>query len=167
MFFNRWLTVALVVACSLGVGGCATSTKKDYPASVVRIMIEAPVAEAGAVVRLPKSGTVIAISPKSQFTEYDIVRCESVQNELGRALVFEFTPQASRDLYRLTASNQTRRLVTAMNGVAIGARRIDRPIAEGFFMTYVELEDENLEEIAKNITKTSQDAIKELEKKGL
>lgn len=153
----------LVIAIA---GGCVTSKKKDYPPTVARFMLEAAPDEAGVTVRLPKSGSTITIAPKSYFTEFDIVKCEVLDNELGKCLVFQLTPQAGRDLYRLTATNQGRRIVTAINAVAIGARRIERPIGDGYIVTYVEADEKELADLAKNVTRTSRDAQAELEKKG-
>ena len=115
--------------------------------------------------RLPRSGTVIPLAPKAQFTEYDIERCTVMDNELGRSLVFELTSRAVKDLYRVTATNQGRRIVTVVNGLPIGAIRITSPISQGYIVTYVEVEDAELEKLAKEITQTSEDARKELEKK--
>jgi hypothetical protein len=88
-----------------------------------------------------------------------------VDNEFGKSLAFQLTPQAGRDLYRLTASNQGLRLVTVVNSVAIGARRIERPWADGYILTYVELPDDKLEKLAKDITGTSKDSQKDMDKR--
>ncbi|TAG32319.1 MAG: hypothetical protein EAZ36_02575 [Verrucomicrobia bacterium] len=155
--------LVFLIACA---GGCISPKKrKPEDVRVARFLLEAGPNEFGATVRLPKSGTIITVSPKSYFSEYDIMKCDVIDNELGKSLVFEFTPQASRDLYRLTASNQGRRIVTSVNGAPIGARRIEAPISNGYIVTYVELDAEKLITMAKNITETSAEARKELEKK--
>lgn len=162
--FSFWLGL---IALSLAVAGCGSSSskKKKYPVTVARFMLEASDREVGTLVRLPLSGSTINVLPKTYFTEYDISKCEVVDNELGKGLFFQLTEQASRDLYRLSASNQGRRLITTVNGVAIGAVRVDRPIAQGFIITYVEVPLTAMEEMAKNISLTSADARKEAEKK--
>ena len=156
----------LIVGFLLLATGCATSKKKDYPETVARFLLEAGPYEAGATVRLPRSGTIIQVAPKTYFTEYDIVSCTAVLNELGRSLVFKLTPEASRDLFRLTATSRGKRLVTVVNGVAIGARRIEDPLSDGYIVTYVEIDDDRLDEFAKNIVSTSVDGRKELEKRN-
>ncbi|MEN9841764.1 MAG: hypothetical protein RL376_1564 [Verrucomicrobiota bacterium] len=162
--FSFWLGL---IALSLGLVGCGSgsSKKKNYPVTVARFMLEASDREVGTLVRLPESGSSINVMPKTYFTEYDITKCEVVDNELGKGLFFQLTEQASRDLYRLTASNLGRRIITTVNGVAIGAVRFDRPIAQGFIITYVEVPAGELEAMAKNIALTSADARKEAEKK--
>ena len=155
------LGLALLVS-----GGCMSrSKKKDYPATVARFLIEAGARDASVLMQLPKSGVTIAVEPKSYFTEFDIIGCDVVSNELGKSLVFQFTPEASRDLYKLSVPNQGKRIVTMLNGRAIGARRIDAAMGQGYLVTYVELPDEELEEVAKNIARTSADMREDLEKK--
>lgn len=161
LFLVPFLGLALLTA-----NGCLSrSKKKDYPLTVARFVLEAGPRDASAVVRLPTSGVSIAVEPKSYFTEYDIEGCEVVNNELGKGLAFRLTAQAGRDLYRLSVPNQGKRIVTLINGRAIGARRIDGALSQGYIVTYVEVPEEELEEMAKNITKTSADLREELEKK--
>jgi hypothetical protein len=165
----RSLRLLLVSFFSLtllvGAGCMNRSKKKDYPMTVARFVLEAGPRDAGAVVRLPTSGVSIAVEPKSYFTEYDIEGCEVVNNELGKALAFRLTQQAGRDLYRLSVPNQGKRIVTLVNGRAIGARRIEGALSQGYIVTYVEVPEEELETMAKNITKTSVDLREELDKK--
>lgn len=151
-----------LLLAGLALGGCASKTaKKDYPVSVIRFMVEATAQENGGVVRLPLSGVIIPIAPKTYFTEYDIMRCEVIDNELGKSLSFQFTEDATRDLYRFTATNQGKRLVLVLNGVAIGAMRISSANSQGFVIAYVEFPEAELVTLAKNITRTSEDARKE------
>ncbi|MBC8009430.1 MAG: hypothetical protein H7067_04965 [Burkholderiales bacterium] len=154
--------LVFLIACA---GGCNTPKKrKPEDTQIARFLMEVGPNEYGATMRLPKSGTTISVSPQSHFTEYDILKCDVIDNELGKSLVFQFTPQATRDLYRLTAVNQGRRIVTSVNGRPIGARRIDTPIGNGYLVTYVEVEGEELVKMAKDITETSVEMRLELEK---
>lgn len=153
----------LIAGLVVFLSGCATS-KKKYPETIARFMLEAGPNEAGATLQLPRSGTTISVAPKTYFTEFDIVNCTAVVNELGKSLVFKLSPAATRDLFKLTAVSRGKRIVTVINSVAVGARRIEDPLGDGYLVTYVEIEDDKLDEIAKNITSTSIDAKKELEK---
>jgi len=166
LFFRFWLGLPIVLVAFFAVG-CASGSnkKKDYEPALVRFMFEADAREAGALVRLPTSGTTIKVQPKSFFTEYDIQKVDVVSNEFGPGLLFQLTPAATRDLFRQTLTNQGRRIVTLLNAQAIGAVRVDRPISQGVILTYVELPEEILLQLAKDITRTSQDARKELKKK--
>jgi hypothetical protein len=166
MSLPRFLTLALGLSLIALCAGCFSSKKDKGPTVVVRFMIEATERESGGTVRLPRSGTVISVAPKSLFTEYDVENCDVAENELGKCLVFRFTSQAGRDLYRMTATNQGKRLITVINGVALGAKRIESPFSDGYVVTYVEVEDAELETMAKDITRTSKNARKEMEKKG-
>ncbi len=160
------ITLALITsAVCLLAAGCMSSKKKgDYTEASVRFAFEVGGREVGTQIRLPQSGVVLTISPKFLFTEFDVSKCEAANDELGPVLVFSFTEAAARDLYRMTATNQGLRLVTIMNGVPIGARRIDSPLNSGYFVTNVEVEPATLNELAKNITRTSEEARKKAER---
>ena len=162
----RFLVLPLLGLGLLAAGGCASfSKKKDYPPSVVRFLLEADNGrEASGVAVLPISGVSIRLEPKVYFTEYDVEDCTVVDNELGKAFAFKLTAVAARDLFKMSVPNQGKRLVATVNGRAIGARRIDSAFSQGYIVTYVELPEAQLEELAKNISRTSKDAREELEK---
>jgi hypothetical protein len=162
----RFLVLPFLCLGLLAVGGCASSKKKkNYPVSVVRFFLEATNSQdAGGVARLPNSGVVIQVEPKAYFTEYDIEGCEVANNELGKSLAFKLTREATRDLLKTSIPNQGKRLVLIMNGQPIGARRIDGALSQGYIVTYVEVPEAELEELAKNIARTSKDLREELEK---
>lgn len=146
--------------------GCASKTKKsDYDKAVVRFVLETGPREMGTQLRLPESGVVVSVTPKAQFTEYDVQSCEVALTDLGKGLLFQFTQEAGRDLLRVSVPNQGLRLVTLLNGAPIGARRIDGPLASGYFVTNVEVSSVDIEKLAKDITRTSTDLREELEKK--
>ena len=154
-----------LLLAALTAAGCSSSSKKkDYTVSVVRFMVESSNREEGGGVRLPLSGVIIPVAPKTFFTEYDITRCDVIDNELGKSLAFQFTEAAARDLYRFSVTNQGRRLVLVLNGQAIGAQRINVPNTQGFVIIYVEVPEPDLVELAANVTKTSADARKSASK---
>jgi hypothetical protein len=164
MRFLRLLVLPLLGLSLLVAGGCASTSKKNYPVTVVRFLLEATNdRDVGGVALLPVSGVSIKVEPKAYFTEYDIENCEVVSNELGHGLAFRLTAAASRDLYKMSVPNQGKRIVTTVNGRPIGARRIDGAFSQGYIVTYVEVPAEELEALAKNITRTSTDLRKELE----
>lgn len=166
MRFIRFLVVPFLCLGLLAAGGCASkSKKKNYPVSVVRVFLEASNnQDAGGVARLPNSGVVIQVEPKAYFTEYDIEGCEVTNNELGKSLAFKLTREAAMDLLKMSIPNQGKRLVLVMNGQPIGARRIDGALSQGYIVSYVELPEADLEDLAKNIARTSKDLREELEK---
>lgn len=159
--FGLGLVFVSVAFLALGCGSSG-SKKKDYDTVAVRFLFEADQRDAGALIRLPTSGTTVRVQPKSLFTEYDITKVDVVSNEFGPALLFQLTSAAARDLFRQTLTAQGRRIVTTVNGQPIGAVRIDRPISQGVILTYVELPPEDLIQLASDITRTSEDARKEL-----
>jgi hypothetical protein len=135
--------------------GCGTAKPAlTYTPTYARFFIE--FGEEGATtVVLPRSGVKVAINPKPVFTENDVSGVELIQVDLGRCLMFQFTPAAARDLYRLSASNQGRRLVLMLNGVAVGARRLDGALAEGTVLTFVEVPDGELPALVENMKKSA------------
>ncbi len=139
---------------ALMLTGCQTTEKKDYTPTLARFFLEE--ADARTVsVSLPQSGVRVTIGPKPVFTEGDVVNVELMQVDLGKCLMFQFTPAAARDLYRVSGSNQGRRLVLFLNNVAVGARRMESPLSEGRVFVFVELEDSALSALVENLKKTS------------
>jgi len=138
------------------VAGCNTfSSKRDYTPSVARFYIEATDGDAFAPAVLPISGVQVAVSNKPFITELDIVHVDIVVSDMGRLLVFQLTPAAARDLYRYTGDNQGRRIVVAINGVPLGARQIDGPFNGGAIAMFVEVPEEQLPLLVKNLNGTS------------
>ena len=139
----------------LACAGCATpKSKEDFTPVQARLFLEST--DHGALsVKLPRSGVSVAVSTRAVITEGDIVNAEVAQVEMGRCLLLQVTPAAARDLFRLTASNQGRRLVLTLNDVALGARQITAPFAEGAVLIFVEIDDAALDTLVKNLKATA------------
>jgi len=147
-------TAVSLLLLTLFVGGCQTTEKKDYRPTLARFFLEE--ADARTVsVTLPQSGVQVAVGPKPVFTEGDIVNVELMQVELGKCLMFQFTPAAARDLYRVSGSNQGRRLVLFLNDIPLGARRMEGPLAAGSVFVFVEVPDSALPALVDSLKKTS------------
>ncbi len=144
--------------------GCNTHSKKNYVPEVVRFFLEAAPNDGFASATLPVSGVQIAINNKPVILEVDIVSVQLAKSDMGQFLFFQLTPEASRDLYRMTGNNQGHRLVLAINGKPVGARLIDRPFSTGSIATFAEIPDEMLPELVKNINATCADLQKEIAK---
>lgn len=156
--------VALVVAgLGLGLTGCQSSSrKKDYDPVLVRFFLEATPNEQAAVMRMPLTGTQLRVRPKAVFVETDIVNAEVVRVDMGLCLLVQVTTAAARDLFRLTGSNQGRRLVIAANEVPLGSRLIDGPFLDGNILMFIEVPDEQLPELVAKIKRTSGDLQREI-----
>jgi hypothetical protein len=147
-------SVVSLLLLTLFLGGCHTTEKKDYTPTLARFFLEE--ADARTVrVTLPQSGVQVAVGPKPVFTEGDVVNVELMQVELGKCLMFQFTPAAARDLYRVSGSNQGRRLVLFLNDIPLGARRMEGPLATGAVFVFVEVPDSALPALVENLKKTS------------
>ena len=95
-------------------------------------------------VELPVSGTKINIQDQPLVDEFNVLNVELVKVDMGLALLVQVSAQGSRSLYRGSISNMGGRIVLMINGNAMGARRIDGPIEDGNFFTFVEVSDEEL-----------------------
>src|SRR5438046_2418073 len=94
--------VAIVALAALA--GCQSTTPRDYTPTLARFFLESTDPRAVPVV-LPKSGVKLALAATPVLTEGDIVNVEVAQVDLGRCLLFQLTPAATRDLYRFSVVN--------------------------------------------------------------
>lgn len=146
----------------LGAGcGSLGSTDPAVPATPIRFHLESADGK-GPVVELPRSGVKMSINAQPVITESDVIDADVARVELGDCLRFQLTGAGARDLYRLTASHQGRRLVLFLNGAPVGARRIDGPFADGAIMIFVELDDAALPVLAETVKKSSAALQKEI-----
>jgi len=144
-----------LLAAVLVLGACSSSrTPRDYKQVISRFFLEVP-GNDGTPVQLPLSGVGVIVNPKPVLTEGDVVTVELVQVDLGKCLMFQLTPSAARDFYRLTGTHQGRRLVLTLDGAAVGVRQIDGVIANGIIYVFVELPDASLPQLVENLKKTS------------
>jgi hypothetical protein len=143
-------------AAALIFAGCHSlgEPARDYTPTLARFFLETNEPNAAGV-ELPISGVRVAIGAMPVFTEGDIADVDLMQVELGRCLMFQLTPSAARDLYRLTGASQGRRLVLMLNQVPVGARRIDAPLADGRVFIFVEVSDAALPVLVTNLKKTT------------
>ena len=161
----RFLSVILSLTDLLAVVGCNTSSKKkDYDTMVARFLIEANEREAFATVTLPVSGVQIAVNNKPIVTEFDYTGVSLAQSDLGKFLVFNLTADAARDVYRVTGSNQGKRLVLFINDKPVGARMIDGAFNTGSIAVFAALPEEMLPELVKNLDGTSVELQKKIAK---
>lgn len=161
---NR-LIAACAMVWALGATGCRTPAPVDYTPTQARLYLESTDGRAPTV-KLPRSGVVISVSAKAVMTEADIVNAEVVQVDLGRCLLLQVTPAAARDLYRLTGANQGKRLVLTLNDVALGARQIEAPLAEGSVMIFVEMTDAALSDLVRDLKRTSAEVQRQISRKS-
>lgn len=140
----------------LVAAACSTTPKAGEPPKLARFFLESASGQ-GATAVLPQSEATIVVSIKPVLTEFDVTGVEIAEVEMGKCLLFQLTPAAARDLYRLSASNQGRRIVLIVDGQALGARRIDRPIEEGVLLIFVETADSALPALQSALRKTAEE----------
>ncbi len=161
----RYSFFILILAALFAAVGCnSKSKKKDYDTTVARFFLEASEGDAFASVTLPVSGVQIAVNNKPIITEYDFTSVELAQSDLGMFISFNLTGDAARDVYRVTGTNQGKRLVLFINGKPVGARVIDRAFNTGSVAVFAALPDEMLPDLVKNMNATSVDLQKQIAK---
>jgi hypothetical protein len=137
--------------------GCKKDAKMDN-LKVPRLMVEASGVNYGSLtgpeVTLPVSGTKISIQQEPLVNEFEIYNVDLVKVDMGKALLIQVSEKGARDLYRGSVSNMGRRIVFEVNGNAIGARRIDGAIQDGKFFTFVEVEDDALDDLVLDLKKS-------------
>lgn len=142
----------LAIIALLAAAGCRTPRVEEDGARA-RFYVET--GGAGVEVRLPVSEVALTVEAKPVFTEFDFVAVEVTERELGRCAMFRLTRAAARDLYRLTAANQGRRLVLMVDGEALGARPIEAPMEEGELLVFVERSDDELVALVRRLQQTT------------
>jgi hypothetical protein len=162
----RTWSAVLGVVCGLSCLGCqSTRGPLDYKPTVARFFLESGNGD-GTPLQLPQSGVHLTVNSKPVIAEGDIVNVELVQVDLGKCLLFQLSPTASRDFYRMSVTHQGRRLVLIVDGEAIGARRIDGAIMNGVVFVFAEIPDGALPKLVDNLKKTSVAMQRELARKG-
>lgn len=155
----RPLALLLSALACIALVGCGTAPSRTAtipaPASVVRVFLEADGHEPSARVQLPRSGVVLSVGTRPVFLESDLVGAEVAEVELGRCLLLQFSGPAARDLYQLSSRASGRRLVVSVDGVFLGARRIESALGEGRLLVFLEVSDAQLGEIAARVKTTT------------
>jgi hypothetical protein len=163
---KRILLLAIAGWWACCIGGCQSASKpKDYTPMSARFFLESSSGD-GTPVMLPQSGVRLTVNSKPVITEGDIVNVELVQVDLGKCLLVQLTPSATRDFYRMSVSHQGRRLVLLVNDNPLGARRIDGAITNGVVYVFVEIPDSELPVLVDNLKKSSVAMQRELARKG-
>jgi hypothetical protein len=152
---GRIASALLAMVMALAAGGChSASNSRDFSVVPARFHLEAAGTD-GIPLKLPRSGVGVVVNPKPVLTETDIANVELVRVDLGQCLLFQLTPVAARDFYRLSVTHQGRRLVVLLDGVMLGARRLDGVIANGGIYMFVELPDEALPGLVEKLKASS------------
>lgn len=143
-------SVLLLVAC-------------DWKADKQKLLVPRLALEAGnltygqmtdSVVKLPISGSQIAINREILVSEFEIQQVELVQVKLGLAIMLQLSDAGARALYRASVTSNGRRVVMLVNGNAIAARRLDGAIADGKYYTFVEVSDDALPELVLDLKRS-------------
>ncbi len=167
MQYFRQLSLPLLAFCLLAVlPGCWKDPEAPANLAVPRLMLEIRGVNYGGMtadaVTLPVSGTQITLMKEPLVNEFEITNVELVKVEMGLALLIQTSETGARALYRGTVTHMGGRIVLTVNDNAIGARRIDGPIQNGNFYTFVEVDDEELGQLVIDI-KESLAYLRELE----
>lgn len=153
----RWGAGVAGLALLLLGGGCQHQAAggADPAPLAARFYLEVGAVDPGVAVELPVSRVTLVVGPKPVLTEYDIRNAEVVQVEWGRCLMLELSPAAGRDLYRLSVAALGRRLVLSLGDQFVGARRMERAMADGVVLVFVELPDAELPALVGRLKRAS------------
>lgn len=152
------IRLALILGAVLALAGCQSSSKpeeREVKPVIVRFFLESGPNENGSTLQLPVSRVALKVDPKPVLTEYDIAGVNLARLDVGWCLVFQLTPSARRDFYRMSLAVQGRRVVLTLNGLPAGALRLDQVVSDGNLPIFAELPDPELPELADRIRKTS------------
>ena len=148
------MTIHTRSLCTLGFlflslcafSGCFKNESEVENLLVPRLMIESRSVNYGSVngttLRLPVSGSVIAVDKDPIVNEFDIFDVDMVKVDMGIALLIELSDSGARELYRRSVTNKGSRIVFVVNGNALGARRLDSANEDGKLFTFVEVKDD-------------------------
>lgn len=140
--------------------GCKKDKLDVEDLRVPRLMVETRGVDYGGlggnVARLPVSGTRIPLRKEPLVNEFNIANVELVKVDMGMALLIQTNETGARQLYRGTVTHMGGRIVLTVNNNPIGARRIDGPIQNGNFYTFVEIDDEELGQLVLDMKKSIQ-----------
>lgn len=160
-----WIGLFLIAWALCGYGCRSTPAARDYAPVRARFFLESGSAD-GTPIALPQSGVRVTVNSQPVIAEGDIANVELVQVDLGKCLLFQLTPAATRDFYRMSVSHQGRRLVLIIDGEPLGARRIDGAITNGALFVFVEVPDAALPALVDNLKKSSVAIQREIARKG-
>ena len=149
------LGLAALLIAVIGTG-CA-SRKPPEPMFIARFHLETspnlPAPWAVPMV-LPRSEISLAVVRNPVLTEADLANVELVQVDLGLCLLFQFTENGARQLFQVTGGAMGRRLILAVNGQPIGVRVIDAPVMNGQWLTFTELDDDAVTQLAVDLKRS-------------
>lgn len=147
----------------IGLVGCQTTGLDNETYTRARFLLEAVSDDDySALVTLPLSRVQIPLEGEAVLSEFDYLSIDVAEVELGKCLLFTLKPAAARAFYQISVDRQGSRMVLVVNGEAIAARRIERPIADGRIFVFLEATDERLEELEKKLKETNFDIQKKL-----
>jgi len=134
---------------------CISLTHQKQDAFQPRFFIEAVGAELKSSkilsVQLPVSASVIQIKPVPSIPEFEIESVAVEQGNMGKYLQFKLKNKARLQLMSMCGEYRGRRLVLVLGQDPIGAWRINKILDNGSISTYVEIPDESLDTLAKQI----------------
>ena len=148
---------ALLFTALLSSTGCRKDRSVIEDAAVPRLHLEVrggPGTGGVTNIRMPISGSNLSVMQEPLVSEFEITNIELVQVELGYAVLIQMSEMASRRLYRASVERHGSRVALIVSGVPVGLRLLDGPIQDGNFFTFVELDDEQTEDLVLDMRET-------------
>lgn len=143
------LLALAAVALGLATTGCFNRSVDGKPMRLyVQVNDVGSMSARGSRMLRMEDGTVFYVKSDPVVLERNINNVDLVRLANDRlALLLYLNDEGANALYRTSNSERGRFMVLEYNGVAIGERMLDGPINDGRYFTFVNLPDEELEEL--------------------
>lgn len=115
-------------------------------------------------VTMPLSQVRLQVLRGMVFNERNVIGAELVKVDGGLALLLQLDREGTRNLYTTTVQNMGRRLVLTINGAPVGIRLVSSPVNNGVWLTFLEMPDEDLEELVIKLKASIESVQKIIEK---
>lgn len=143
-FFTHFLRIALVLPL-FALVSCDDETLPDLPSFYMEMSSSYNPLDKAKELHLETSGLTYFVYSDPIVPPWNVTSVEAVRVASGHlALRFYFDGDGNKMLFRKSATNIGRMIVTVVNGQAIGARQVEAPIQGGVFYTFTELSEEEL-----------------------
>lgn len=139
------------------LGGCRTA--KDLPKSDFQFFIEQKSDMDNflwsSTATMPISHLSINICSQPILLANDVESVRIAQSNFGKCLIFQLTQRAAIEIYKLSVDGVGRKIVFVFNGKALGlSLPIRNTTLDGTFAIFPEMEDHELDQLAKDVNDT-------------
>jgi hypothetical protein len=100
----------------------------------------------------------VSVNPVSELSEYDLKVASAVKGTTRKQLVLQFDAHGARAIEKFTAENRGGLYVLTINAVPVVAAAIRNVITDGKLVVDVDIPDEELDKVVKELNKSADNA---------